>query len=72
MSAGAPTFSVPRSLSEKIRDGFTVAHSITWDSGIPTIRNFDITLGQSMTPVVRLMEFPSVDSVSGQKPVFTI
>ncbi len=37
---------------------------------MPNIRNFDITLGKSITPVVRDMVFQSVEKVSGAKPCF--
>src|SRR6516164_3040923 len=70
MSAGAPTLSVPRSSNAgNMRAAFTVAQAITWLSGMPNIRNFDMTLGKSTTPgLLRDMAFQSVENVSGQKP----
>jgi len=68
-SAGAPTLSVPRSSNAgKTRAALTVAQAITCVSGMPNMKNFDITLGKSTTPVVRDCVFQSVEKVSGQNP----
>src|SRR5713226_3683752 len=44
-SAGAPTFSVPRSWNaSKTRAALLVTHAITCSSDMPSSRNFDMTL----------------------------
>ena len=69
-SAGAPTLRVPRSSNAgNTRAALTVAQAITWSSGMPNIRNFDITFEKSTTPgLLRDIAFQSVERVSGQKP----
>ena len=52
----------------KVREAFTVARATTWSTDMPKPRNFDMQFGKSMTPVLGLLTFQSVENVSGQKP----
>src|SRR5438105_6141345 len=53
-SAGAPAFNVPRPLKIlNVFEALTVAQAITVSSGMPSIRNFDMTFGKSNTCVDR-------------------
>ena len=74
ISAGAPTFSVPLSRKNgNTLEGFRVEDDTTAFNGIPKIKNYDMILGKSLTPgALRLVENPSVEIVSGQKPAAII
>src|SRR5258708_39111961 len=49
-SAGAPMLSVPRSSKAgNTRAALTVADAIAWARGKPSMMNFDMTFGKSMT-----------------------
>ena len=61
---------VPRSSKAgNTRAALTVEHAITWARGKPSMMNFDMTFGKSMTlGLSRELAVQSVERVSGQKP----
>src|SRR5439155_1489859 len=69
-SAGAPIWSVPRPGTRPMTlAGSTVALATTSSSGMPRLRNFDITLGSVGYPgVLMLTAWMSLEMVSGGAP----
>ncbi len=69
LTAGAPTRSVPRFANgDRHAAARLVTEAMAWSRGIPSIRNFDTTVGRSNTRNVRPGAVMSEEIVSGQTP----